>query len=384
MYSLQCGDLQARIKEFHDEYGPVVRVAPDELSFIDAAAWRDIYSVGVGHKGFEKNWAVSSAQGFPALIDANDNDHTRIRKLLQNSFSAQALREREQVLQKYVSLLICKLREKAEPTGKGIHQRGRQTVVNIVKWFNFTTFDITGELTFSESFGCLEDEIYDPWIAMIFSHLKASALSIGFRFYHPLDKLLMWCLPKHLLRQKQRFIQLSKGKVRRRIHRTLPVGQHGDFMSLALNATDKEGMTMEEMDGTFSTLIIGGSETTATLLSGVTNYLCKNPEKLEKLAEEVRGAFGTEEDITLSSTGCLPYLTAVLQEGLRMCPPIPCGLTRMIPSKGARIAGYWVPGGVSTYDSTKFFAIDEEAWTNKIMTAGWGRCDTMGSLPVQV
>ena len=349
MYSLQRGTLQARIKSFHDIYGEVVRIAPDELSFIKASAWRDIYSGGVGNKGFTKNAVISGAQGFPALNDANDLDHSRIRKLLQDSFSGQALRDREHILQAYVSLLIGKLREKAKvDTDKKIpedHNEG-STIVNIVKWYNFTTFDITGELTFSESFGCLDDEIYDPWIAMIFSHLKASALSIGFRFYSPLDKILVWCLPKHLLQEKQKFIRLSKDKVRRRMSRDQPTSKHGDFMSTALNGTAKDGMSVEEIDGTFSTLIIGGSETTATQLSGVTNYLCKNPQVLRRLAKEVREAFKLESDITLPALGHLSYLTAVLQEGLRMCPPIPCGLTRIVPSYGARIGGYWVPGGV--------------------------------------
>jgi hypothetical protein len=37
------GELPHRIKAWHERYGPIVRVAPDELSFLDATAWRDIY-----------------------------------------------------------------------------------------------------------------------------------------------------------------------------------------------------------------------------------------------------------------------------------------------------------------------------------------------------
>ena len=348
VYSLQRGTLQARIKTFHDIYGDVVRIAPDELSFIKASAWRDIYSGGVGNKGFTKNAVVAGAQGFPSLIDANDVDHSRIRKLLQGSFSSQALKYREHILQTYVRLLIEKLREKVKIDAAKIRQHCDEgsTIVNIVEWYNFTTFDITGELTFSESFGCLDDEIYDPWIAMLLSHLKASALSIGFRFYSPLDKILCRCLPRHLLQEKQKFIQLSKDKVRRRMARDQPPSNHGDFMSTALSTTADDGMSIEEIDGTFSTLMIGGSETTATQLSGVTNYICKNPQVLGRLVKEVRGAFKLESDIRLPALSHLPYLTAVLQEGLRMCPPIPCGLTRIVPSCGAMIGGYWVPGGV--------------------------------------
>lgn len=43
------GTLHFDVKELHDRYGSVVRIAPDELSFIDPAAWKDIY--GHGTKG---------------------------------------------------------------------------------------------------------------------------------------------------------------------------------------------------------------------------------------------------------------------------------------------------------------------------------------------
>ena len=42
--SLQNGVLPMKLKVLHDIYGPVVRVAPNELSFITSEAWKDIYS----------------------------------------------------------------------------------------------------------------------------------------------------------------------------------------------------------------------------------------------------------------------------------------------------------------------------------------------------
>lgn len=41
--TILSGKLPYAVKAYHDQYGPVVRVAPDELSFNDSAAWRDIY-----------------------------------------------------------------------------------------------------------------------------------------------------------------------------------------------------------------------------------------------------------------------------------------------------------------------------------------------------
>lgn len=55
--------------------------------------------------------------------------------------------------------------------------------------------------------------------------------------------------------------------------------------------------------------IIAGSETTATILSGATFLLLKNPACLEKLKQEVRSTFKSEDEITFTSVDRLPYRT---------------------------------------------------------------------------
>jgi hypothetical protein len=37
------GVLPYEVKSLHDKYGPVVRIAPEELSYNCAEAWQDIY-----------------------------------------------------------------------------------------------------------------------------------------------------------------------------------------------------------------------------------------------------------------------------------------------------------------------------------------------------
>ena len=346
-YSLQRGDLQTRIKEFHDQYGPVVRIAPDELSFIDRTAWKDIYSGQAGNNGFQKNPVVSGSQGFPSIIDANDADHHRIRKLLARSFSVPALRDKEPVLQSYISLLVKGLLERPNElpgsTTENDHKDG--AIVNLVKWINFTTFDITGEMTYSESIGCLEDRAFHPWIRVIFSHLKLAALQMGLLFYTSSDKAFDWLLPRQLLQLKKNFIQFSLDKIDRRLKRK-DAEKLDDYMSSATRYTDSRGMSRKELDGTFSTLLVAGSETMSSWLAGTTNYLSKDRRVSARLAEEIR-RFTNEGDITIDSVTQLPYLTAVLNEGLRMCPPVPCGLTRIVPKGGAWISDRWVPEGVS-------------------------------------
>ena len=70
-------------------------------------------------------------------------------------------------------------------------------------------------------------------------------------------------------------------------------------------------MTLEEIRQNARTLIIAGSETTATVLSGATFLLCTNPQVLSKVADEVRSSFISESEINLLSVQRLKYMLAV-------------------------------------------------------------------------
>lgn len=111
-------------------------------------------------------------------------------------------------------------------------------------------------------------------------------------------------------------------------------------------------MSYLELLGTCRVFLVAGSETTATLLSGAIFYLLQNPNCMDRLKHEVREAFPKAEDITMrsvTSSGKLPYMEAVLQESFRCYPPVPSTLPRITGSGGALIEGKYVPPGVRIY-----------------------------------
>lgn len=100
------------------------------------------------HGGSDNN-----EEGFGRLniTNATIEGHTRMRRVMAHAFSDKAMREQEPIIQEYVSLLIQKLRERVDQK------------VDIMAWLNFTTFDLMGDLAFSENFKCLEKGEYNPW-----------------------------------------------------------------------------------------------------------------------------------------------------------------------------------------------------------------------------
>jgi cytochrome P450 len=123
-------------KRFHDRYGKIVRLAPNELSFIDAQAWFDIYGHRKkGHREFTKNpiWAQPAPNGVFSLINALEKDHPRMRKPFVPAFSLKALKDQEGIMQGYVDLLMRQLKR---------HATSAMPMVDMKDYYNWTTFDI--------------------------------------------------------------------------------------------------------------------------------------------------------------------------------------------------------------------------------------------------
>jgi cytochrome P450 len=111
-----------------------------------------------------------------------------------------------------------------------------------------------------------------------------------------------------------------------------------DVMSLLLQATheDDSPMSDEELRDELVTLLVAGHETTANALAWAVERLCRHPEKLQRLTDEVR----TGED---------GYLEAVVQETLRLPPVISIVLRRLV--EPMEIGGRLLPAGVSIVPS---------------------------------
>ena len=212
----------------------------------------------------------------------------------------------------------------------------------MVAWYNWTTFDLIGDLAFGESFGCLENCTYHPWISMLFASIKAGAFLSSLKRYG-IKSMMAVLVPKGLLNKRREQLQLTEQKVMKRLEQGTG---RPDFMSHILRHNDEKGMKVPEIIVNSALLIVAGSETTATLLSGATYHLLKNPRVMEKLKKEIREAFGEEKDIDIAGVNGLEYLLAVLDEAMRMYPPVPTGLPRRVPGDGDVINDRWVPGGV--------------------------------------
>jgi cytochrome P450 len=180
----------------------------------------------------------------------------------------------------------------------------------------------------------------------MFVSLQAYATIHAAKQFDWILPILMRCIPASVDKKRIEHYEFGNSKAERRIAKGFDTDRK-DFLTYILKYNDtKYGLSEAEMTSNAGLFVFAGSETTATLLSGTTYYLLRNPEKMEKLVKEVRGAFKSEKDINFQSVSELKYLVACLEEGLRIYPPVPTGLPRRVPKGGDTVAGKFVPEGV--------------------------------------
>ena len=315
----------------HAKYGIVVRNHPDELSFIGASGWKDIYATRpqlpkptIG--------TLQTPDGVPSIATVPDSEpHGRQRKILGHAFSEPALRKQEYILQKYSDLLISRLREQGDE-------------VNIIEWYNYTTFDVTGDLCFADSFLCLEAGDNHPWVASIYRGVKFAQMLTVFDHFPPMSAIVQWCIPHSVLEKAQENFVYTRKKIDQRI---ASKSDRPDFMKYILENNHEGGMTRDEINSTVTLLVLAGSETSATTLTSATYYSLNHPPVFERLKREIREAFDHDpSSITVSAVSELPYLNAVISEALRLHPTNPVSVPRQV-DRPVEVCGMMVPPGVS-------------------------------------
>ena len=202
------GEPHRRILDLHKRYGPIVRVAPDMLSCNHPDAMNTLRGHRKSGKAEHSKDPIQQQANRHNIIGANRADHTRFRRSLAHGFSAQAMLNQQPIIMAYVDQMLRKLDEQCA---------GGTRPVNIVQWYNYTTFDLIGDLAFGESFGCLDNSVYHPWVALIFASIKSLAWSISINRYPTIARFLTAFVPREVATKWAEHTQLSQAKTRKRL-----------------------------------------------------------------------------------------------------------------------------------------------------------------------
>lgn len=211
--------------------------------------------------------------------------------------------------------------------------------MNMSDWFNFYSFDIMGDLAFGKSFGMLRDGVKKYFMEVTHEDM----LALGYLGH------LIWLLP---------FIKMTPGlnaaslafwkwmgkTVDERIANRPETPDVFSHVLDAYEAAPKTKQSRLNLEEDAHLIVVAGSDTTAASLTCLFWHLAQDPKQTQAIREEVDQYF-TENTLADSNTlSKLKHLDAVINESLRLHPPVPSGVQRLTPPEGITVGETFIPG----------------------------------------
>ncbi|XP_059155835.1 probable cytochrome P450 12d1 proximal, mitochondrial [Physella acuta] len=118
-----------------------------------------------------------------------------------------------------------------------------------------------------------------------------------------------------------------------------------DEPNLLLSLSAEKGLDFDQVAMIIDTLYVAGTDSTAKNLQTLFYNLATNPDKQEKLRQEIHDVIGHDGPVTPQAISEMTYLKACLKESFRLHPPT-VGVTMRILPTDVVLSGYRVPSGV--------------------------------------
>ncbi|KAJ8129802.1 hypothetical protein O1611_g3827 [Lasiodiplodia mahajangana] len=278
-------------------------------------------------------------KGAHSLFTAHGDTHSRIRRIYANAFTNSALKEQSPLIESHVDLFVQRLQREAKKAQDG--------VIDIAKYYGYVALDIIADLSLGESFHGLEGDNEHNWIVGVFLGAKFGAIRNSLSHFYPLDRLFGALFLRLTARHRKRNYDITEDAISKRLGLRDAGIERPDFISAVLENLSEdagEGISRIEMEVQALAILIAGCQLTTVALATMTYLLLANTRTYERLRDEIRSSFTHTDEITVSTTRSLPYLSAVINETLRVHHPTPIHLPRIVSESGQVIGGTWIPG----------------------------------------
>ncbi|KAJ5109198.1 benzoate 4-monooxygenase cytochrome P450 [Penicillium angulare] len=346
------------IKQMHEKYGPIVRITPNELHINDPYFYDEIYAGG--NRKRDKTIEFSNAGSFNgALLTTIFHDQHRFRRgIINKLFSTQAVRNFDASIQEHVDTLVHVL-EEAKRT---------DSVVKLTELFGALSADVVSQFTYGTSHGYLKgdsnemDLLEAVYSATVFAHttfafpfLATMALKLPFAV---LRKLPINTVPILELREWAG-LKIAEVAQQQKIKTDKSQGPTTLFEMLVDDNVPAAERDPLRLKNEAATIFAAGVETCARVMALSVFHLTKDRSKLEKLREELHPVMSNRsERISPTEMEKLPYLTGVINEGLRLSYGSTLRFPRVAPDEALHFEGFVIPPGTVMSQSNYFLHTD--------------------------
>ncbi|KAF8068471.1 hypothetical protein N665_1149s0008 [Sinapis alba] len=196
------------------------------------------------------------------------------------------------------------------------------------------------------------------------SYTLTKKMFLASLLHRPLKKLRIPLFRKEIMSVSDRLDELLERILVEHKEKLDTNNQDKDMMDVLLAAyRDEEAeykMTMNQIKAFFVELFVGATDTSVQTTQWTMAEIISNPNVLERLREEIDSAVGSSRLIQETDLPNLPYLQAVVKEGLRLHPPGPL-LVRKFQER-CEIKGYYVPEKTTLVINAYAVMRDPDSW----------------------
>ncbi|KAL9622283.1 MAG: hypothetical protein Q9160_003294 [Pyrenula sp. 1 TL-2023] len=334
---IKQGRFVLHIQDLHKQYGPIVRVTPDEIHINDVGFLDTVYAPSTLRRDkYEyqlRTLRVPGGVGTTASYDV----HKKRREALTPYFSKKNVISLEPVIAEKVAQLCQLVR----------HLIAKETPVNLSDAFFALSNDVVTNFLFAhrtdvladiEKSALLRENSYGllmginvnkhfPWLP---DFLEALPLSISKPIMPPglIDMLNLF----ERVRAELIGIMKSKSSTEKELRKPLdPAGKESVYSSVLDNPIlPPAEKTLLRLEQEGALLALAGTESPAKTLSITLYHLAANPSMVRKLRAELSTV---PTPLSWSQLEQLPYLSAILEEGNRLSFGVTARTARIAPDQ---------------------------------------------------
>lgn len=379
LYAICYLGIEGRVLRYHHQRlnTTVLYIAPNMVSISDPDAIRDIYVKGGGfHK--DKRYKNFNLGPVASIFSATDIEYRNLRaKAVAPLFAPSRLRAataEDGVIRVLVAKFVQHLANFKAEVGR----------VDILDLCARLSIDVVTAYLLGECYGGLDEHAHlprhdhcdaklsaNPFIFSIVALSRFSLLPHGvFRRIHAVSA---WLSSNEDAAVS--FAHLNEF-IGRALAITKPVLKEKDEASMRNRSTGpaeasgtstyqgrllEAGLSEAEAAVQSTAVVFAGADSTAVMLATIIFHLVQNTESYRHLKEEVLDAAGRSTGAVVDPQ-TLPYLRAVVKEGLRLGQANPTRLTRVVPESGLQVGTIYVPGGTVVGCAASTLHLDPEVF----------------------
>ncbi|POS79186.1 cytochrome P450 [Diaporthe helianthi] len=326
------------------QYGRLVRVAPNYILTDDPDTLRQIASARSEYYRDEWWEGLKITPGQPNLGTILEiGPHDKVKAKMSAGYAGRDNMDMESRVDARIMHLKDVIRRRYVCEGDQVKS------VDLARLSYYFTLDVITDLSYGEAFGFLdaEGDLYH-YTRSLDQLLKI----VGVVSELPaLRKIANSSVVSFFLRPKlsdKAGLGRLMGIARDIIEKRFESGEvnNGDMLGSFMRHGIQKGPAIAE-----TTLqLIAGAETSSTVIRSTMGLLMTTPrvyQKLKVLINETIQAGEASSPITVEEAKKLPYLQAILSEGIRMRPPAPYGHYKVVPPGGDTLNGLFIPEGTA-------------------------------------